>query len=239
MNTEKIQRTSTLMIAHRGVSGLERENTSLAFVAAGNRSYFGIETDIHCTSDGNFIIIHDDTTTRVTGIEKTVEETDFATLRSMKILDLDGGDTREDLRMPTLEEYVGICKKYEKVAVLELKNHMERADVHRIMDIINGLEYLGNTVFISFDFENLVYVREKAPSQTVQFLFKDVDDKIIANVKEHKFDVDVYYKSLTEEIISSLHADGIKINCWTVNEKQVAERLAGWGVDFITTNILE
>ena len=239
MNTEKIQRTRTLMIAHRGVSGLERENTSLAFVAAGNRSYFGIETDIHCTSDGNFIIIHDDTTTRVTGIEKTVEETDFATLRSMKILDLDGGDTREDLRMPTLEEYVGICKKYEKVAVLELKNHMERADVHRIMDIINGLEYLGNTVFISFDFENLVYVREKAPSQTVQFLFKDVDDKIIANVKEHKFDVDVYYKSLTEEIISSLHADGIKINCWTVNEKQVAERLAGWGVDFITTNILE
>ena len=239
MNTQKIQKNNTLMIAHRGVSELERENTSLAFVAAGNRSYFGIETDIHCTSDGNFIIIHDDTTTRVTGIEKTVEETDFATLRSMKILDLDGGDTREDLRMPTLEEYVGICKKYEKVAVLELKNHMERADVHRIMDIINGLEYLGNTVFISFDFENLVYVREKAPSQTVQFLFKDVDDKIIANVKEHKFDVDVYYKSLTEEIISSLHADGIKINCWTVNEKQVAERLAGWGVDFITTNILE
>lgn len=239
MNTEKIQRKSTLMIAHRGVSGLERENTTLAFVAAGNRSYFGIETDIHCTSDGNFIIIHDDTTTRVTGIEKTVEETDFATLRSMKILDLDGSDTREDLRMPTLEEYIGICKKYEKIAVLELKNHMEKADVHRIMDIIDGSEYLGNTVFISFDFENLVYVREKAPSQTVQFLFKDVDDKIITNVKKHKFDVDVYYRSLTEDIIKSLHSDGIKVNCWTVNSKETAEQLINWGVDFITTNILE
>ena len=34
-----------LMIAHRGVSGLELENTCAAFVAAGNRSYFGIETD--------------------------------------------------------------------------------------------------------------------------------------------------------------------------------------------------
>lgn len=41
------------MIAHRGVSGLERENTCAAFVAAGNRSYYGIETDIHRTADGD------------------------------------------------------------------------------------------------------------------------------------------------------------------------------------------
>lgn len=239
MNTQKIQKNNTLMIAHRGVSELERENTSLAFVAAGNRSYFGIETDIHCTADGNFIIIHDDTTTRVTGIEKTVEETDFATLRSMKIMDLDGSTTREDLRMPTLEEYIGICKKYEKVAVLELKNHMQQSDINRIMDIIGTMEYLDNTIFISFDFENLVYVRNINPDQTVQFLFSEFTDKIIADVKEHKFDVDVFYKALTQEIVNALHADGIKINCWTVNAKESADRLVGWGVDFITTNILE
>ena len=94
MNTEKIIKKDVKMIAHRGVSGLEKENTAAAFVAAGNRSYFGIETDIHCTADGKFIIIHDDTTTRVTGIEKTVEETDFDALRAMKILDLDGESTR-------------------------------------------------------------------------------------------------------------------------------------------------
>ena len=43
------------MVAHRGVSKLERENTMPAFVAAGNRSYYGIETDIHITRDGRFI----------------------------------------------------------------------------------------------------------------------------------------------------------------------------------------
>lgn len=31
------------IIAHRGVSGLERENTCAAFIAAGNRSYYGME----------------------------------------------------------------------------------------------------------------------------------------------------------------------------------------------------
>ena len=34
------------MIAHRGLSGLERENTCPAFVAAGVKSYYGIETDV-------------------------------------------------------------------------------------------------------------------------------------------------------------------------------------------------
>ena len=61
MNTLKMKhKGSVQMIAHRGVCGLERENTAAAFVAAGNRSYFGIETDIHETSDGKFIIIHDE-----------------------------------------------------------------------------------------------------------------------------------------------------------------------------------
>ena len=53
MNTIKFDKKNVKVIAHRGVSGLERENTCASFVAAGNRSYYGIETDIHKTMDGN------------------------------------------------------------------------------------------------------------------------------------------------------------------------------------------
>ena len=55
MNTIKLNTagTNVKMIAHRGLSGLEAENTCAAFVAAGNREkYFGIECDIHRTLDG-------------------------------------------------------------------------------------------------------------------------------------------------------------------------------------------
>ena len=55
------------MVAHRGVSGLERENTNAAFVAAGNRSYFGIETDVRPTADGHFVLLHDDNPVRCGG----------------------------------------------------------------------------------------------------------------------------------------------------------------------------
>ena len=113
MNTIQIdkQGTNVKMIAHRGLSGLERENTCAAFVAAGNReTYWGIETDIHCTADGKYVIIHDDTTTRVSGVEMTVEETNFDTLRSLRLLDKERESVRWDLVLPTLEEYISICK---------------------------------------------------------------------------------------------------------------------------------
>ena len=124
MTTKRINRGNTRMIAHRGVSGLEKENTNAAFVAAGNRSYWGVETDVHVTADGEVIVIHDDDTLRVTGEMRVVEETDFATLRAMPLLDRDGVSTRVDLRMPSLEEYLRICKKYDKTCVLELKRRM-------------------------------------------------------------------------------------------------------------------
>ena len=77
MDTIRIDRKSTLMVAHRGVSGLEKENTLAAFIAAGNRSYYGVETDVHRTGDGKFIIIHDSNPKRVSGVSCRVENEDF------------------------------------------------------------------------------------------------------------------------------------------------------------------
>ena len=56
---------SIKMVAHRGVSGLEFENTCPAFVAAGVKSYYGIETDVHVTKDGKYIVAHDDDLKRI------------------------------------------------------------------------------------------------------------------------------------------------------------------------------
>ena len=136
MNTIKFDKGNVQVVAHRGLSGLEPENSIPAFVAAGNRSYFGIETDIHVTKDGKFIVIHDETTTRVAGDTINVEECTYDFARKVvldnickmerdtevKIGDLKG---RDDLLLPRLEDYINICKKYEKIAVLEVKNRMQ------------------------------------------------------------------------------------------------------------------
>ncbi len=239
MNTVRFNSLNTRVVAHRGLSGIEKENTNAAFIAAGNRSYYGIETDVHRTLDGKFVCFHDDTTGRVAIDNMIIEETTFDTLRKLLLTDRDGVKGREDLKIPTLKEYISTCKRYEKIAVLELKNEFEKDDIARICDEIIELEYLDNVIFISFAFNNLVKLREIYPQQRVQFLVDDYSDDLPELLKEHKFDLDIHYKALTKERIDSLHKNGIEVNCWTCDDKNAGEALSSWGIDYITSNILE
>jgi glycerophosphoryl diester phosphodiesterase len=73
----------------------------------------------------------------------------------------------------------------------------------------------------------------------VQFLFSEVTEQIIERLIADGIDADVYFRALNEQTVKVLHAAGRKINCWTVDTKEDAERLVAMGVDYITTNILE
>jgi len=227
------------MVAHRGVSGIEKENTCSAFVAAGNRSYFGIETDVHRTLDGKFVCIHDDTTGRVAIDNMKVEESTFDTLRALVLADTDGVKNRIDLRIPTLQDYVRICKKYGKVGVLELKNAFEPADIQKIIEIIRAEDYLAGIIFISFSLENMICVRSLLPHQPCQYLISSFPDDLIDTLTKYSLDLDIHYKALTEANLSALHEKGIRVNVWTVDNPDDAARLITWGVDYITSNILE
>ncbi len=243
MDTVKIDSRQTKMIAHRGLSGLERENTCPAFVAAANRSYFGIETDVHITSDGQFVLIHDETTKKVTdGAHNiNVEESDYASFKDMVLPDLDGSCVRQDIRIPLLSEYVSICKKYEKVCVLEVKNHFKKEDIKKLAGIIKDMDYIKSTIFISFDLANCINLRELLPQNEIQYITGDekINMDLINLLCTNKLDLDIRYTLLTKDNIKLLHKYGVKVNCWTCNKKGEAEKLAKYGVDYITTNILE
>ena len=148
MDTIKINSSGVKMIAHRGLSGIERENTCPAFVAAGNRSYFGIETDVHVTKDGKFVIIHDETVKRVSSGEYdiNVEESNYSDIEKIVLPDLDNTTYRKDIRIPLLKEYISICKKYEKICVLEIKNHFEIEDIEKLINEIKELKYVKDVV---------------------------------------------------------------------------------------------
>ena len=72
MDTLKIAKEKVKMIAHRGLSGLEKENTIAAFIAAGNRTYYGMECDIHLTKDNVFVVCHDDHPGRISPTKKII-----------------------------------------------------------------------------------------------------------------------------------------------------------------------
>jgi len=199
MNTIKINAGKTLMVAHRGVSGLERENTVAAFLAAGNRSYYGMETDIYRTNDGNFILNHDGNLQRIAGENLRVEEASYETLRRITLYDMNGKKDRVDLHLASLEEYVSICVRYEKVGVLELKSAFTDEEIAEIIRRIESFDYLSGITFISFNYDNLLKVRAIRPEAVCQFLTGDVSDEMIARLVGDKLDIDAYHEPLTEE----------------------------------------
>ena len=50
------------------------------------------------------------------------------------------------LHIPSMVEYIETCKRYDKVAVLELKSNFIKEQITEILNIINNLEYLDNVV---------------------------------------------------------------------------------------------
>ncbi len=243
MNTVKLDKrgSAVRMIGHQGIHTLETGNTASGFVAAGNRSYWVIETDVHLTADGQFVIIHDDNTLELSGSDHTVEETDSATLLALQLYDRDGGGhTRRDLVIPTLREYIRICRKYEKYAVLELKNPMPAEAIPRLVAEIADEGWLEHTVFISFAHQNLVELRRLLPDAKLMYLtIEEIDEALLAKLVPWRLDLDVRYFSLTKEGIALVHAAGLEVNCWNLDDPEAAATYLDWGLDYITTNIME
>ncbi len=240
MNTTKFENKTTKVVAHRGLSGIERENTNAAFIAAGNRSYFGVETDVHVTKDGHFVIAHDSSMARGSGSSLVIEESTLAMLRSITLFEKNGETKdRYDLHVSTVTEYVRTCKTYEKVCVLELKGIFGKENLQKLIDVINVEGYLENIVFIAFDWQNLVDLKAIYPDATMQFLCKEIALETLPELVKNNFSLDIYYKSLTQEMVDFMHQNGLFVNVWTVDEKADADALVNMGVDFITTNICE
>ena len=149
--TTKIEnKKGTKFIAHRGLSGLELENTISAFVAAGNRSYVGIETDVHVTKDGKFVVYHDDTTGRLCDEDVKIGNTDYKKLKLLTLKPQKNRTVGSDFVIPDLRDYLSICAFYDKIAVLELKERMTPEHIAQIYAEVEKYYNPENLIFISF-----------------------------------------------------------------------------------------
>ena len=226
------------LIAHRGMCGLRLENTLPAFRIASEHNCYGIETDVHRTRDGKFIIFHDNDTLRLTGVKKIVEDTDYDNLRSLKLSDPAHEEGRP-LQMPSLDEYLHICKETGKVSFLEIKNHMESEDLDNIVQIVMEHGMLNHTIFLSFDLPNLVQLRMRLPEQKIQLLMDADAGNLMSDLTNYQLDLAISHQVLTERRLRQLQNAGIEVNVWTVDDPALAEKLSEWGVDYITTGILD
>lgn len=237
-DTVKINNGDTRMIAHRGSPWLKIENTDAAFEEAGQRSYFAIEADLRITADGRFVVCHDEDMDRIAGEKLLVENLTLKELLEIPLRDKFGRKCQEN-RLTVLENYVKICKKYDKDCFLELKGDYTKEEILQVAEAFEKENYLHRLTIITFDRQNLINLREVLPHTPAQLLTSEVNEEIIGFLIEYDLDIALKYISFSRKTLESLHREGICVNVWTLNNPFLAVLYRSWGVDYITTNILE
>lgn len=142
--------------AHRGFHDLKHgvpENSMKAFRRAVEKGY-GIELDVQLSADGIPVVFHDNTLTRMCGVDKRVCELTLEELQSLSL-----GGTQE--RIPTFREFLDMVNGQVPL-IVEIK--MEKWDARIPMAANNLLkDYKGAYCIESFHPCALMWYRKHRP----------------------------------------------------------------------------
>ena len=108
--------------AHRGYLDIAPENTVAAFRAACEAGAFAVETDARMTKDGVIVCFHDAALSCMTDTSGKVQDYDYNELRQIPITH--GNNVASypgENYIPTLKQYLEICKSYGAYAIIEMK----------------------------------------------------------------------------------------------------------------------
>ena len=153
-------------VAHRGYLDIRPENSMDAFRMAGIYGANFVETDIRITKDGMPVCFHDNELDRMTDGSGKIRKLTFEQVRSARIDNGNGLAQCTNRVIPTLGEYLSVCRDYGMIAMLELKNlgnneAEQRKAAHTIYQTLQLFGYLDRTVVISAHADLLTIFRQE------------------------------------------------------------------------------
>lgn len=223
----------TLVIGHRGAMGHETENTLESVQKALDLKVDMIEIDVFKVKSGEIVVFHDETLDRLSNAGGRIED--------YNIFDLKQVILNGNHRIPMLQDVLKLID--HKVPLnIELKG---RGTADRVNFII---EYyvkergwrLQDFLISSFNWDELRDMRKLNKDIAIAVLTDGNPMEAIPVAKElGAVAINPAFKSLTEENVEEIKADGFKIYTYTVNEPEEIERMKDLGVDGIFTNFPE
>lgn len=130
-----------LVIAHRGASAYQPENTLAAFALAIEQGAQMIELDLHRSRDNHVVVIHDETLDHTTNCKGRVDQ---LTLAEIKQANAGKGE-----RVPTLDETLDLTLGKVRL-YLEIKDPQAAAETLRI---VRARRCQDDVMLASFDIE--------------------------------------------------------------------------------------
>ena len=150
--------------AHRGYLDIRPENTIDAFIAACLYGANRIETDLRVTKDGELVLFHDASVDRMTDGTGYLSSYTFDELRALHIDNGNNLNLCTHPYIPTLKEFLSICRRYNVLANIELKTLGKTAQqeetVRKLYQEIEQAGMLHMTIVSSFSAERLKMFRD-------------------------------------------------------------------------------
>jgi len=228
------------ILGHRGASGTAPENTECAFKKALQDGADGIELDIHLTKDKELVVIHDervDRTTDGTGYVKDL------TLREIKKLDAGSYFSPQFTgeRILTLGEALELTRSF-KLINIEIKNIIIKyKDIEReLLGTIKKMNLESKVICSSFNHYSVALIKKLSPEIKTGLLY--VSTLYQPWVYAERIGADAihpHYLNVSSNIIKECHRNKIKVNVWTVDDRDMIKKMIKNQVDMIITNYPE
>jgi glycerophosphoryl diester phosphodiesterase len=232
-----------LVIAHRGDSAHRPENTLASFASALEVGATLIELDVQLTADAHVVVLHDPTLDRTTTGRGDVRRLTLAEVRAVSAGHPDRfAGTYAGERVPTLAEALALMHGRARVLV-EIKAESVTDDAQggieaRVAEEIRRAGMAADVALISFDHRAVVRLCALAPDMTRGRLFgRTTPDEVLAHAREAACELVMPHKSqLSDALAGGVHAAGLKLATWVVDEPEELKRLARFGLYGVGSN---
>ena len=129
-----------VIIAHRGSHLKFPENTLAAYEEAIKEGADYVEIDLRTTKDGHLVIMHDESTTRLTGKKGLIKDLNYSEIRDLKIKSTNKEDTTT-YRIPDFKSVLNLCK-----GKINIYLDFKEADVEKTYQLIKEAGMQNNLV---------------------------------------------------------------------------------------------
>jgi glycerophosphoryl diester phosphodiesterase len=253
---EMLRCDKVVNIAHRGGRRIRPEHTLLAYDQALEDGTDILELDIHETSDGMLVVMHDDTVDRTTNCTGAIKEMTFAELRECDAgynFSKDDGETYPyrdmGLVVPTLEE---VFDRYPGTPfIIEVKQE-DPSILDHFVEVIREHGVTDKMIGSAFSSDLLKELRLAAPeiptnigvTETLEFwgnTHREFDPEYdppgeFAQVPP-TYELDRVVDVLHPGFVPRAHELGMYVHVWTINdEEEMRFLIETYGVDGIMTD---
>ncbi|MFE9450348.1 glycerophosphodiester phosphodiesterase [Streptomyces sp. NPDC006739] len=215
-----------LTIGHRGVMGVEPENTLRSFVAAQQAGLDLIELDLHLSKDGALVVMHDTEVDRTTDGSGPVAEKTLAELRA---LDAGLGE-----RVPLFEEVLDAVTAPLQAEIKDVAAARALAEVLHRRDLVSRVEVS------SFHDEAVAEIARLVPGVRTALIADRYGTEVVERAVEvGAATVCLDIRRLTLEVVEHAREADLRVIGWVVNTQDHLRLVRALGLDGATTDYPE